>query len=242
MSGFLLLPYKGTVPRTQGFGPTSYEEEPSYAGYAHFHTGIDYGVPLNTPIYASSGGKVSEAGWDTTGYGNKISIDIAQNATTLYGHLNSILVKVGQIIQPGQLIGYSGSTGHSSGPHLHFGLKVNGTWVDPTDFFTNQSSNGGSFFGGVGDFFGGVGNTITGIPGKIGDIAGGAADIPGKLAGIPGDIAQGVSAGITEAIKGLFRGVGNSVGFIWEHIRKYVLIVGLFVIAVIVIAALVKGE
>jgi len=130
----LQMPFQITAGVTQGFGPTSYAAEPPYDGYAHFHTGIDFGVPSGTAITAAASGRVVAAGWDDSGFGIRVLIDHGNGTRTLYGHLQSALVAPGDTVQAGQEIGLSGSTGNSSGPHLHFGVENNGRWVDPAPY------------------------------------------------------------------------------------------------------------
>jgi hypothetical protein len=130
----LQLPFSGNYPITQGFGPTTLTIEPSYEGYAHFHTGIDYALPQDTPVTAAGSGKVIAAGWDSSGFGNRVEIDQGNGVVTLYGHLDKLSVKVGDAVSAGQQIGLSGDTGNSTGPHLHFGVEKDGTWVDPTQY------------------------------------------------------------------------------------------------------------
>lgn len=133
-SAALQMPFSGTVSITQGFGPTSFSSEPPYEGYAHFHTGIDFGVPSGTAIDAAAGGTVVAAGWDNTGFGNRVIIDHGNGLQTLYAHLEQVNVTPGMQVAAGQEIGLSGSTGNSTGPHLHFGVKLNNQWVDPTPY------------------------------------------------------------------------------------------------------------
>jgi hypothetical protein len=132
------MPFKGQYALTQPFGPTSFAAEPSYQRYAHFHTGIDYGVPEGTSITAAGPGRVVSAGWTSDGFGNEVTIDHGNGLTTLYGHLEHVSVKPGDLVQAGQPIGLSGTTGNSTGPHLHFGLEKNGVWVDPTPYLSGQ--------------------------------------------------------------------------------------------------------
>lgn len=128
------LPFAGTPNITQPYGPTSYAAEPAYKGYSHFHTGIDFALPTGTPIDAAGSGKVVAAGWDSTGYGNRVLIDHGNGQYTLYGHLDQVTCRPGDWVQSGSQIGLSGSTGNSSGPHLHFGVEINGEWVDPAPY------------------------------------------------------------------------------------------------------------
>jgi murein DD-endopeptidase MepM/ murein hydrolase activator NlpD len=140
-TGAFQMPFQVPAPVTQPFGPTSYTAEPSYNGYSHFHTGIDYGVPMDTPIQAAGAGRVVAAGWDNTGFGNRVIIDHGNGTQTLYGHLNKVMARVGDTVQAGQQIGLSGTTGNSSGPHLHFGVQVNGQWVDPAPYLAGQGTS-----------------------------------------------------------------------------------------------------
>ena len=89
-----------------------------YAG----HSGIDIAANTGTPIYAANAGPILYAGWNNWGYGNTVVIAHGP-FSTLYGHMSSIAVRCGQSVNPGQVIGYVGSTGNSSGPHLHFELR-----------------------------------------------------------------------------------------------------------------------
>lgn len=140
-TGKLLMP----VPHatiTQWFGPTSLTIEGSYAGFPHFHTGIDLAMPLGTPVFAAADGVVQMAGPMTdasgalVGYGNYIIIQHDTGLKTLYGHLLAIGVTPGQVIKRGQLIGLVGSTGNSTGPHTHFEVRVDDSPIDPMQFLT----------------------------------------------------------------------------------------------------------
>ena len=96
------------------------------------HKGIDYLTPMRTPILASESGTVTAAGWDTTGYGYRVIIKHADGNSTLYAHLKMVCVVAGQKVQKGQVIGYSGTTGNSTGPHLHFEIRdASGKAFDP---------------------------------------------------------------------------------------------------------------
>ncbi|HZV51890.1 MAG TPA: peptidoglycan DD-metalloendopeptidase family protein [Candidatus Dormibacteraeota bacterium] len=119
---------------TQGFGPTSLALEPSMFGYPHFHTGIDLAVPVGTPVAAAAAGEVVLVGDGTTGYGTYVVIAHGGGLVTLYGHLSQALVAVGERVDQGQVIGLSGSTGASTGPHLHFEVRLNGEPVDPLGY------------------------------------------------------------------------------------------------------------
>jgi murein DD-endopeptidase MepM/ murein hydrolase activator NlpD len=104
---------------------------PLSQGYGPHHLGIDIAEPLGTPIYAAEYGIVSFSGWDEKGFGNRIVIRHCGGWMTSYSHLRFFEVVVGQSVRRGQLIGYSGTTGHSTGPHLDFRIAKNGVWLNP---------------------------------------------------------------------------------------------------------------
>jgi len=118
----------------QGFGPSTLVFEPPFQGYPHFHTGLDTVLPAGSPILAADDGVVILVGTGTTGYGNYVVIQHQGGLTTLYGHLSKALVKIGDAVQQGQPIGLEGSTGNSTGPHLHFELRIAGMPVDPAPY------------------------------------------------------------------------------------------------------------
>jgi hypothetical protein len=95
------------------------------------HTGIDFTAPPGTPIQATGNGKVITAEYGRVGYGNHVVIDHGYGYTTLYGHMSTIQVKEGDIIHKGQPIGTVGNTGLSTGPHLHYEVRIKGNPVDP---------------------------------------------------------------------------------------------------------------
>ena len=103
------------------------------AGASSYHKGLDIATPTGSAVYASSGGVVTSAGWNG-GYGYAVVIRHPDGHSTRYGHLSKILVSVGQSVSQGQTIARSGSTGVSTGPHLHFEVIENGTQVDPLRF------------------------------------------------------------------------------------------------------------
>ena len=100
-------------------------------GYWAGHLAIDIAASAGTPIYAADAGYVVAAGWSTVGYGNMVIIDHGNGYRTLYAHMTSYWVQVGQSVAKGQQIGTCGSTGNSTGPHLHFEVIVNGVQRNP---------------------------------------------------------------------------------------------------------------
>lgn len=116
---------------TSGFGG---RKSPGGIGSIN-HKGVDIGAPYGSNIYAAADGKVLVAGYNTGGYGNYVVIDHGGGFSTLYGHASSLCVSSGQIVSRGQLIAKCGSTGNSTGPHVHFEIHVNGTAVNPLQYF-----------------------------------------------------------------------------------------------------------
>ena len=125
--GPFIWPCDGRVG--SGFG---YRTHP-ISGTTRMHTGVDMGCGNGTPIRAAAAGVVSSAGWNG-GYGNAVVIDHGNGLATLYGHQSSLAVSRGQSVSTGQTIGYVGSTGASTGPHLHWEVWVNGSPVDPMGY------------------------------------------------------------------------------------------------------------
>jgi murein DD-endopeptidase MepM/ murein hydrolase activator NlpD len=101
--------------------------------WGRLHAGIDIAVPNGTPIHAAASGTVAIAGWEG-GYGNYTCINHGGGLATCYAHQSTISVSVGQQVSQGQVIGYTGCTGHCLGPHLHFEVRINGTPVDPLGY------------------------------------------------------------------------------------------------------------
>ena len=95
------------------------------------HGGMDLAVPTGTPIRAALGGTVTVSKYNTGGYGYYVMIDHGNGLATLYGHCSKLLAKVGQTVEAGDIIALSGSTGRSTGPHLHFEARVNGERTNP---------------------------------------------------------------------------------------------------------------
>ena len=133
----LIKPFKGDYPITQRFGDTFTDPKG--------HKGIDYALPLGTPVLAAADGIVEKAGVDNTGYGNVIIIRHLWTDGTVYAHLRNWSVQVGQKVKAGEIIGYSGNTGNSTGPHLHFEYRTvcndYKSAIDPSIFMKDSSQN-----------------------------------------------------------------------------------------------------
>jgi len=102
-------------------------------GTREMHTGIDIGAPSGTPVFAARAGRVTYAGVEA-GYGKLIVIDHGDGVTTWYSHLSTIVVRIGQLVHHGELVGRVGSTGYSTGPHLLFEIRVHGRPLDPLKY------------------------------------------------------------------------------------------------------------
>jgi murein DD-endopeptidase MepM/ murein hydrolase activator NlpD len=128
-----LVPYRkpvvGEVEFTSGFGVRS---DP-FLGRPAMHTGLDFRAQAGDPVRATANGKVVSAGW-SGGYGRMVEIDHGNGLSTRYGHLSEIDIKVGDSVRIGQVIGEVGSTGRSTGPHLHYETRIDGEAVDPQKF------------------------------------------------------------------------------------------------------------
>jgi len=111
--------------------------DPVY-GTPKMHKGLDFTAPQGTPIYATGNGVVKVAGASTGGYGNHVVINHGYGYETLYGHMVKVKVTTGQKINRGEVIGWVGSTGKSTGPHCHYEVHINGVVVDPVYFFYND--------------------------------------------------------------------------------------------------------
>ena len=99
-----------------------------------FHEGVDMAAPQGTPIYAAKSGKVTTTSYQAGGAGYYVSINHGDGFASIYMHMTNYIVKPGQHVSTGQVIGYVGSTGGSTGPHLHFGISYNGTYVNPMSY------------------------------------------------------------------------------------------------------------
>jgi len=128
-----LVPYRkpviGEVEFTSGFGVRT---DP-FLGRPAMHTGLDFRASTGDPVRATANGKVVSSGW-AGGYGRMVEIDHGNGLSTRYGHLSEISIKVGDLIRTGQVIGAVGSTGRSTGSHLHYETRIDGDAVDPQKF------------------------------------------------------------------------------------------------------------
>lgn len=128
-SGAMSWPVHGEIIITSPFGSRTH---PVF-GTTRFHSGYDIAADYGDPVYAADGGVVSDAGW-LGGYGKAVIIDHGNGLVTLYGHNSELLVSEGQSVRQGQQIARAGSTGYSTGPHVHFEVRRNGSPVDPGQY------------------------------------------------------------------------------------------------------------
>ena len=140
----LIVPVNGPITQLFGENPDSYKKW-GFPG----HNGIDYGIPNGTPISAAAAGTVAAVSFENGGYGNYVKLshlDGTKTYFTYYAHLASAAVSAGQKVKAGIVVGYSNNTGASTGPHLHFGLKIDGQnpafkgYVDPMPYFSTDDS------------------------------------------------------------------------------------------------------
>ncbi len=140
----LIVPVNGPITQLFGENPDIYKKW-GFPG----HNGIDYGIPNGTPVNSAVAGTVSLVGFENGGYGNYVKlshVDGSKTYYTYYAHLASAAVAAGQKVKAGAVVGYSNNTGASTGPHLHFGLKIDGEnppykgYVDPMPYFSTANS------------------------------------------------------------------------------------------------------
>jgi murein DD-endopeptidase MepM/ murein hydrolase activator NlpD len=117
-----------------GFG---YRIDPIYKD-KRLHAGLDFTAPQGTPIYATADGIVKDAGFNTGGFGNRVVINHGFGYETIYAHMVRIKARIGQRLKRGEVIGYIGNTGKSTGPHLHYEVHKNGKPLDPIYYFYND--------------------------------------------------------------------------------------------------------
>lgn len=134
-------------PQVKGSVPSLYPVEMQYArkssgygprrapvkGASTYHKGVDIAAPIGTPIYVSGDGVVTRAGW-ANGYGKVVYVDHGNGIETRYAHMSGFATEAGTVVRKGDLIGYVGSTGRSSGPHLHYEVRIDGVAQNPNGY------------------------------------------------------------------------------------------------------------
>ena len=133
-----MLPSRSPVEVGYNSSSFGWRSDP-FTGKTAFHEGLDFTASIGTPIYAAAGGIVTMAA-QTPDYGKIVKIDHGSGIETRYAHTSLILVKVGDIVKQGQLIAKVGTTGRSTGAHLHFEVRLNGAPLDPRKYLKSQSS------------------------------------------------------------------------------------------------------
>lgn len=133
-----LIAYQESVnASTPSIWPSSGDVSSPYGlrwGGSDYHPGIDIADDIGTPIVATADGVVTDAGWNSGGYGNMVDIDHGNGYMTRYAHAESVVVSPGQEVRRGEIIAYMGSTGYSTGPHVHYEVRVNGRPVNPVGY------------------------------------------------------------------------------------------------------------
>lgn len=129
-TGQFLRPIQGAII-SQIFANPEYQ---TWCSCVKPHSGIDLAAPYGTPVTASDAGEVIWVGWDWSGLGWAVKISHGNYIATIYGHLARYVVKAGQYVTKGQVIAYEGSTGASTGPHVHFMVLIHNSWVDPANY------------------------------------------------------------------------------------------------------------
>jgi murein DD-endopeptidase MepM/ murein hydrolase activator NlpD len=133
----LRLPLSRPIPAAPISSPFGVRADP-FLGTPAMHTGVDFEVPAGNLARATADGTVTMAGYDG-GYGNMVEVDHGNGITTRYGHLSQIDVKVGEVVSKGTVLGHTGSTGRSTGPHLHYEIRVDGDPIDPMRYINAGS-------------------------------------------------------------------------------------------------------
>jgi len=132
--GAIAIPSEKPVRTTASLQSSFGVRSDPFNGRAAMHAGIDLSGPIGTPIYATADGVVLRAGWNVGGYGNLVELDHGKGISTRFGHMSAILVAAGQHVVRGQQIGRMGSTGRSTGSHLHYEVRIDGRPVNPIPF------------------------------------------------------------------------------------------------------------
>ena len=128
-----IWPVTGVVTSSFGWRKSPFE------GDKELHSGIDIAVHLGAPVVATADGKVVQSG-QSGGYGNLVQLDHGNGIATLYGHNSRLAVQVGETVKKGQVISYAGSTGRSTGPHVHYEIRKNDTAIDPWTYLVVYKS------------------------------------------------------------------------------------------------------
>jgi len=131
----MISPVDVTIPLGDGL---KFREVHPVTGNPQWHHGQDFSTPYGTEVFATGAGRVIEAGWNRGGFGNYVRIDHGYGYQTIYGHLSSIKVTSGMNVKRGDLIGLTGSSGTSSGPHLHYQIDQYGKHKNPLYYFNND--------------------------------------------------------------------------------------------------------
>jgi murein DD-endopeptidase MepM/ murein hydrolase activator NlpD len=130
-----ICPVDPAIPRGDGL---TFRKEHPVLGTARWHFGQDFNAPYGTEVYATGNGTVTVAGWSSNGFGNYVMIDHGYGYQSIYGHLSKINVSVGLNVKRGELLGLSGNSGTSSGPHLHYQINLNGNHQNALYFFSDD--------------------------------------------------------------------------------------------------------
>jgi murein DD-endopeptidase MepM/ murein hydrolase activator NlpD len=130
-----ICPVDPSIKRGDGL---KFRKEHPVLGTARWHFGQDFNCPYGTDVYATGNGTITVAGWSSNGFGSYVMIDHGYGYQSIYGHLSKINVSVGLTVKRGDLIGLSGNSGTSSGPHLHYQIDYNGNHTNALDFFSDD--------------------------------------------------------------------------------------------------------
>jgi murein DD-endopeptidase MepM/ murein hydrolase activator NlpD len=132
----MICPIDPAITRGDGFN--KFREVHPVTGKPEWHFGQDFNAPYGTNVFATGNGTVTVAGWSSNGFGNYVMIDHGYGYQTIYGHLSKINVSVGLNVKRGDLLGLSGNSGSSSGPHLHYQIEYFGKHANPINFFSDD--------------------------------------------------------------------------------------------------------
>lgn len=188
--GGLVHPVPGSVV-TSGYGPRA---------DVGWHDGIDYAAPIGTAIRAAGAGIVKMAGWGSGGAGNMVKLGHAGGLDTIYYHMHKVLTSIGRTVRAGQTIGQVGSTGNSTGPHLHFTVRRNGQHINPASINSAlKSGSGGPGGGGIANPFLKLGNFVVD---KIKNAFPGGGKMVDLAAGMGTKLLKSVSKWVKDAFAG----------------------------------------